>query len=193
LARAAHFRRQRSLDDFVFPALFARRAKACGEAFGVGAEDQLKPLRTDWWRACYEPGMTVPGIEKPANHIRITPDTVTLIVPHCSKEPTHSATIDVTADSPLLAEMLRLYEPVARENNQGFLFAVCSLSARKKRRPRAMLKLLGKHSTAIDSRPQHVAAALGSVQERQEMAHRMGTSDAMLSRYGDGAGTAGQQ
>jgi len=35
LARAAHFRRQRSLDDFVFPALFARRAKACSEAFGI--------------------------------------------------------------------------------------------------------------------------------------------------------------
>ena len=56
-----------------------------------------------------------------------------------------------------------------------------------------MLKLLGKHYTAIDSRHKHVAAALGSVSERHEMAQRMGTSDAMLSRYGDGAGTAGQQ
>ena len=164
----------------------------CATVFGVGIDDQLKPLRTDWWRACYDADKTVPGLDKPANHIHITPDTVTLIVPHCSKEPTHSATINVTADSPLLAEMLRLYEPVAREKNQGFLFRPCSLSARKKRRPRAMLKLLGKHYTAIDSRHKHVAAALGSVQERQEMARRMGTSGAMLNRYGDGAGTAGQ-
>ena len=148
---------------------------------------QLHPAASDVGRH-----KTVPGLDKPANHIHITPDTVTLIVPHCSKEPTHSATINVTADSPLLAEMLRLYEPVAREKNQGFLFRPCSLSARKKRRPRAMLKLLGKHYTAIDSRHKHVAAALGSVQERQEMAHRMGTSGAMLNRYGDGAGTAGQ-
>ncbi|MCK5797653.1 MAG: hypothetical protein KAI47_10745, partial [Deltaproteobacteria bacterium] len=31
LARAAHYRRQRSIDDFTFPALFARRAKAMVE------------------------------------------------------------------------------------------------------------------------------------------------------------------
>jgi acetyl-CoA acetyltransferase len=29
LARASHFKRQRSLDDFVFPAMFARRIKGC--------------------------------------------------------------------------------------------------------------------------------------------------------------------
>lgn len=32
LARASHFRRQSSIDDFVFPAMFARRIKACLEA-----------------------------------------------------------------------------------------------------------------------------------------------------------------
>lgn len=39
LARAAHYRRQRSIDDFTFPALFARRTKAYREAFGVTEED----------------------------------------------------------------------------------------------------------------------------------------------------------
>ena len=38
LARASHYSRQRSIDDFTFPALFARRAKAYREAFGVSAE-----------------------------------------------------------------------------------------------------------------------------------------------------------
>ena len=35
LARASHYSRQRSIDDFTFPALFGRRAKAYCEAFGV--------------------------------------------------------------------------------------------------------------------------------------------------------------
>jgi acetyl-CoA acyltransferase len=39
LARAAHYRRQRGLDDFTFPALFARRIKAYGEKFGLSDED----------------------------------------------------------------------------------------------------------------------------------------------------------
>jgi acetyl-CoA acyltransferase len=39
LARAAHFSRQSHIDDFLFPALFARRIKACKEAFGVTDED----------------------------------------------------------------------------------------------------------------------------------------------------------
>ncbi len=39
LARASHYRRQRSLDDFTFPALFARRMKAYRETFGVSEED----------------------------------------------------------------------------------------------------------------------------------------------------------
>jgi acetyl-CoA acyltransferase len=33
LARAAHYRRQRPLDDFTFPALFAQRTKAYFEKF----------------------------------------------------------------------------------------------------------------------------------------------------------------
>jgi acetyl-CoA acyltransferase len=40
LARAAHYRRQRSIDEFTFPALFARRIKACTEAWGVTPKDR---------------------------------------------------------------------------------------------------------------------------------------------------------
>jgi len=39
LARASHYSRQRSIDEFTFPALFARRTKAYREAFGVSEED----------------------------------------------------------------------------------------------------------------------------------------------------------
>lgn len=39
LARAAHYRRQRELDDFTFPALFARRIRAYGEKYGLTDED----------------------------------------------------------------------------------------------------------------------------------------------------------
>jgi acetyl-CoA acyltransferase len=40
LARAAHYRRQRPIDDFTFPALFAWRNKHCREA-GVASEEDL--------------------------------------------------------------------------------------------------------------------------------------------------------
>jgi len=39
LARASHYSRQRGIDEFTFPALFARRTKAYREAFGVSEED----------------------------------------------------------------------------------------------------------------------------------------------------------
>ena len=39
LARAADYSRQRGIDDFTFPALFAARTKAYREAFGVSEED----------------------------------------------------------------------------------------------------------------------------------------------------------
>ncbi|MEC8381171.1 MAG: hypothetical protein VXZ96_12655 [Myxococcota bacterium] len=39
LARASDYVRQRSIDDFTFPALFARRVKACYEAYGLSEED----------------------------------------------------------------------------------------------------------------------------------------------------------
>ena len=39
MARAAHYATERPLDDFLFPHLFARRAKAYKEAYGVTAED----------------------------------------------------------------------------------------------------------------------------------------------------------
>jgi acetyl-CoA C-acetyltransferase len=39
LARAAHYPTQRSIDPFTFPCLFARRAKAYREAFGMSEED----------------------------------------------------------------------------------------------------------------------------------------------------------
>lgn len=39
LARAAHYSRQRAIDDFTFPALFGRRTKAYREATGTTEED----------------------------------------------------------------------------------------------------------------------------------------------------------
>ncbi|QED27152.1 hypothetical protein FRD01_07825 [Microvenator marinus] len=39
LARASHWESERELDDFTFPAMFARRAKYYEEKFGVGEED----------------------------------------------------------------------------------------------------------------------------------------------------------
>ena len=39
LARASHYRRQRDIDEFTFPALFGRRTKAYRERFGVTEED----------------------------------------------------------------------------------------------------------------------------------------------------------
>ena len=39
LARAAHYKRQRGIDEFTFPALFGRRTKIYREAFGVSEED----------------------------------------------------------------------------------------------------------------------------------------------------------
>jgi acetyl-CoA acetyltransferase len=39
LARAAHYARQRGIDDFTFPALFARRAKAANAAYGLSEAD----------------------------------------------------------------------------------------------------------------------------------------------------------
>jgi len=39
LARASHYRRQRGIDDFTFPALFARRVKACQEQLGYTSQD----------------------------------------------------------------------------------------------------------------------------------------------------------
>jgi len=39
MARAAHYETERPLDDFLFPHLFARRAKAYKQAFGASSED----------------------------------------------------------------------------------------------------------------------------------------------------------
>ena len=39
LARASHYRRERPIDDFTFPAVFARRTKAYREAYGATEED----------------------------------------------------------------------------------------------------------------------------------------------------------
>lgn len=39
LARASHYARERSIDDFTFPALFAARVKAAREAWGLTDED----------------------------------------------------------------------------------------------------------------------------------------------------------
>mmetsp|Transcript_11196 Transcript_11196/g.12835 ORF Transcript_11196/g.12835 Transcript_11196/m.12835 type:complete len:423 (+) Transcript_11196:65-1333(+) len=42
LARASDYKRQRSIDDFVFPAMFARRTMHCMEKMGVQVEDLAK-------------------------------------------------------------------------------------------------------------------------------------------------------
>jgi acetyl-CoA acyltransferase len=39
LARASHYKRQRGIDEFTFPALFGRRTRIYREAFGVSEED----------------------------------------------------------------------------------------------------------------------------------------------------------
>lgn len=39
LARASHYARERSIDDFTFPALFAARVRAAREAYGLSDED----------------------------------------------------------------------------------------------------------------------------------------------------------
>lgn len=44
LARAAHFRTQRSIDPFTFPCLFARRTKVYKEAFGLEDADIAKTV-----------------------------------------------------------------------------------------------------------------------------------------------------
>jgi hypothetical protein len=114
----------------------------CATMFGMGADDTFAPLRTDWWRASYLPDMTVPGIDKHANVIEITDDSVWLRVPSCSKEPQNSVDVHVSKDSPLLAQVIRSYRGTALEQNDGFLFRPCTMSCRKSRRPRATMKLL---------------------------------------------------
>ena len=74
--------------------------------WGVEEKDKYSPVRTDWWRASYKPDVTVPGINKDCNHIEITDDAVWLRVSKCSKEPGNSIDLNVTEDSPMLAEML---------------------------------------------------------------------------------------
>jgi hypothetical protein len=212
----------------------------CATVFGMGADDTFAPIRTDWWRASYVPDREVPGIGKPGNLIDISADEVWLRVPSCTKEPHNSCEINVTQDSPLLADILRAYKPVALERNDGFLFRPCGMPARKSRRPRAMMKLLrppgpcphedqctrchesfrcgkngrrlcacteaGKrarpecgsycgpgcgHFTNIAGRHKRVCAALGNVQEREQLAASMGTTKAQMERYGNGSGSVG--
>ena len=206
--------------------------------FGMGEDDAFCPIRTDFWRAAYLPDVTVPSLNKPGNYIDITDDAVWLRVPHCAKEPGNSVEIDVTADSPLLAVVLREYAPIARERSPGaLLFDARKRTAHDGSRGRAMRALLrpgpcphanqctrcaetfvcgrngkrecgctrdGKrsrpecgaycgaacgHYTAIDSRHKRVCTELGSVQERDAMARRMGTTRQSLQCYGGGSGT----
>jgi acetyl-CoA acyltransferase len=55
LARAAHYRTQRELDPFTFPALFARRTKAYMEAFGLEAGDIAKVVANAYANANKNP------------------------------------------------------------------------------------------------------------------------------------------
>jgi hypothetical protein len=206
--------------------------------FGLGETDAFCPLRTDFWRASYDENVTVPKLKKSSNYIEITEDTVWLRVPQCAKEQGNTADINVTADSPLLADVLRAYEPVARKRSEhALLFPDRSRTAHDGCRGRAMRALLrpgpcphenqctrckqtfvcgkngrrecdctraGKrsrpecgaycgtacgHYTAIDCRHKRVCTEIGSVQERNEMAKRMGTTRQSLQCYGGGRGT----
>jgi hypothetical protein len=206
--------------------------------WGVEEKDKYSPVRTDWWRASYKPGVTVPGINKDCNLIEITDDTVWLRVSKCSKEPGNSIDLNVTEDSPMLAEMLRAWQPIAQEKHGGFLFKPCKRTGHDARRSRASIKLLrppgpcphdgqctrchktfrcgkngkrecdctdsGKrarpecgpwcgpacgHYTNIGARHKRVCTELGSRSERRDLAARMGTSESMLNRYGDGIGS----
>ncbi len=115
----------------------------CATVFGIGEEDSYAPIRTDVWRASYTPDRIVPGINKASNLIDITAEgQVWLRVPECSKEPQNSVTLNLSDESPLLADILKAYKDTALERNDGFLFRPCSLTARNSRRPRAMIKLL---------------------------------------------------
>jgi acetyl-CoA acetyltransferase len=55
LARAAHFRTQRDIDPFTFPALFARRTKAYMAAHGVEAGDIAKVVSNAYANAAKNP------------------------------------------------------------------------------------------------------------------------------------------
>ena len=206
--------------------------------FGLGEDDAFCPLRTDFWRASYDENVTVPKLKKNSNHIEITEDTVWLRVPQCAKEQGNTADINVTDDSPMLADLLRAYEPIARKRSEhALLFPDRSRTAHDGCRGRAMRALLrpgpcphenqctrckqsfvcgkngkrecdctraGKrsrpecgaycgtacgHYTAIDCRHKRVCTEIGSVQERNEMAQRMGTTRQSLQCYGGGRGT----
>jgi acetyl-CoA acyltransferase len=55
LARAAHYRTQRDIDPFTFPALFARRTKAYMSAFGLEAGDIAKVVSNAYGNAAKNP------------------------------------------------------------------------------------------------------------------------------------------
>lgn len=55
LARAAHYRTQRDIDPFTFPALFARRTKAYMAAFGLEAGDIAKVVANAYANAAKNP------------------------------------------------------------------------------------------------------------------------------------------
>jgi len=55
LARAAHFRTQRSIDPFTFPCLFARRTKLYKEAFGLEDADLAKVVAKAYANASKNP------------------------------------------------------------------------------------------------------------------------------------------
>jgi acetyl-CoA acetyltransferase len=55
LARAAHYRTQRSIDPMTFPALFARRTKAYMQAFGLESKDLAKVVANSYANAKKNP------------------------------------------------------------------------------------------------------------------------------------------
>lgn len=55
LARAAHYRTQRDIDPFTFPALFARRMKAYMEAYGLEAGDVARVVANAYANAARNP------------------------------------------------------------------------------------------------------------------------------------------
>lgn len=63
LARASHYRTQRELDPFTFPALFARRTKAYFEAFGLEPSDLAKVVVNAYQNAKKNPKAHMGAVE----------------------------------------------------------------------------------------------------------------------------------
>ena len=65
LARASHYRTQRDIDPFTFPALFARRTQAVMEAYGLTAADLAKVVVNAYANAAKNPNAHMRTVAMP--------------------------------------------------------------------------------------------------------------------------------